>query len=69
MKLTLGVQALMSAIGELAKARGIEGSVRPKVNAYGELVIALIIPPRHPGEWTDAPAQSREEKATAREKR
>jgi hypothetical protein len=69
MKLTLGVQALMNAIGDLAKARGIAGAVRPTVNARGELVIALIIPPRHPGEWTDAPAQSREDKKTAREKR
>lgn len=41
------------AIADLAKARGLDRArVREKVNAQGELVIALIIPPKYPGEWS-----------------
>jgi hypothetical protein len=41
-------------IADLAKAKGLANArVREKVNAKGELVIALIIPPSRPGEWTE----------------
>jgi hypothetical protein len=42
---TLGARALMSAIDELAKVRGIVGArVAYKQNAAGEHVVALIFP-------------------------
>jgi hypothetical protein len=41
------------AIAELAKAKGLaHARVDHKVNDRGELVIALILPPSRPGEWT-----------------
>jgi hypothetical protein len=39
----LGTRALMTAVGELAKARGVaDARVAYKVNAKGEHVVALI---------------------------
>jgi hypothetical protein len=41
------VNALKLAIAELAKAKGIKGArVLDKLNARGEVVIALILPQR-----------------------
>jgi hypothetical protein len=41
------VNALKLAIAELAKAKGIQGArVLDKLNARGEVVIALILPKR-----------------------
>ena len=64
--MTLMVRALMQQIADLAKSKGIVGRVLSKVNAHGELVIALLIPPRLPGEW-DEP--TREQKKASRESR
>lgn len=48
----------MSEIAALAKAKGFtDARVLDKVNARGELVIGVLIPPRHPGEWTAAKAE------------
>ncbi len=80
---TLLVRALMTEIGDLAKAKGFSGSrVLHKVNARGELVLAVVIAPTTPGEWgpptpppprveATAPdaADSREAKRLARLKR
>ncbi|MGO9833317.1 MAG: hypothetical protein ACLP1X_03805 [Polyangiaceae bacterium] len=63
------IRALMHSIGDLAKEKGIDGRVASKVNARGELVIALLIPPRTPGEWADAPKPTREQKRASREAR
>jgi hypothetical protein len=42
------VGQLKSAIRELLRARGVEGSVVDKVNAHGELVIAVVLNERCP---------------------
>jgi hypothetical protein len=48
---TVLLRALMAQIHDLAKAKGFtESRVLHKVNARGELVIGLLIPPRTPGE-------------------
>ena len=45
--MNLLVSQLKIAIAELAKAKGIEGAkALEKVNKYGEVVIALILPAR-----------------------
>jgi hypothetical protein len=62
------VRALMQEIEDLAKSKGIVGRVLSKVNVHGELVIALLIPPRHPGEWDDGKA-TRDQKKASRESR
>lgn len=50
------VNSLKAAIAELAKKKGLtRARVLDKVNAYGELVIALVIPPDRKGEWDDHP--------------
>jgi hypothetical protein len=44
------VQQLKAAIDELAKKKGLSGArVLDKVNRYGEIVIALILPRDPPG--------------------
>jgi hypothetical protein len=65
----LVVRALMQAIDDLAKSKGIVGRVLYKTNAYGELVIALLVPPRHPGEWGETEKATREQKKASRESR
>jgi hypothetical protein len=46
---TLGARALMAAVEELAKARGLIGCrVAYKRNAKGEHVVALIFPSQGP---------------------
>jgi hypothetical protein len=53
--LSLGVRVLMGAIEALAKSKGFaDVRVLPKVNARGELVLGVIIPPRTPREWGDS---------------
>lgn len=52
--MNLLINALKNALHQLAIAKGVTGGrVLHKVNARGELVVALIIPPSRPGEWTD----------------
>jgi hypothetical protein len=52
MNLTIGVRVLMGRIDDLAKNSGFPASrAAAKVNTRGELVIAVLIPPRHPDEW------------------
>ncbi len=52
--MNLLVNALKNAIADLAQQKGLERTrVEHKVNARGELVIASIMPPSRPGEWTD----------------
>jgi hypothetical protein len=66
----LGLRALMNRFEEAARERGYPTARGAwKVNARGELVIALIIPPRTPGEWDDEPRATREQKKAAREAR
>jgi hypothetical protein len=52
MNLTMGVRALVAQAHELAKKLGFAGArVDVKVNARGELVVGILIPPRTPDEW------------------
>ena len=52
--MNLFVNQLKGELADLAKAKGLETArVLDKVNARGELVVAIIIPPSRPGEWTD----------------
>ena len=49
---TTGVRVLMGQMADSAHKMGFSSSrVDVKVNARGELVIAVLIPPRHPDEW------------------
>ncbi len=51
--MNLLVNQLKLALGELAKKKGLKDArVDHKVNAKGELVIAIIVPPSREGEWT-----------------
>jgi hypothetical protein len=51
--MNLLLNQVKAAIAELARAKGLTNArVDHKVNDRGELVIALILPPTHPGEWT-----------------
>ena len=66
--MNLVVHALMQQIEDLAKAKGFTAArVLSKVNAYGELVIAVLIAPRTPNEW--GPPATREQKKASRESR
>lgn len=48
--MNLLVQQLKASIAELARNKGLSGArVLEKVNRYGEVVIALILPPRGGG--------------------
>lgn len=67
--MNLWIRALMTSVDDLAKAKGVTGRVLSKVNARGELVIALVIPPRTPGEWAERPEATREQKRASREER
>jgi hypothetical protein len=67
--MNLWVRALMTSIDDLAKAKGVIGRVLSKVNVRGELVIALLIPPRTPGEWGEPPKTTREQKRASRGER
>jgi hypothetical protein len=50
--MNLLVNQLKHALADLAKAKGLPNArVLDKVNARGELVIAIIVPPSRPGEW------------------
>jgi hypothetical protein len=52
MELTTGLRVLMGQIADSAHKMGFSSSrVDVRVNARGELVIAVLIPPRHPDEW------------------
>ncbi len=52
MELATDVRVLMGQIADSAQKVGFSSShVDVKVNARGELVIAILIPPRHPDEW------------------
>lgn len=52
MHLTIGVRAMMSQIDDIAKRTGFANArVDVKVNMRGELVVALLIPPRTRDEW------------------
>jgi|HubBroStandDraft_1064217.scaffolds.fasta_scaffold117285_2 hypothetical protein len=52
MNLTIAARVLMGQIDDLAKKVGfLAARVDVKVNAHGELVIAVLIPPRTPDEW------------------
>jgi hypothetical protein len=68
--MNLLVHAIMAQIGAIAVAKGFEGArVLSKVNRHGELVIALLIPPRTPGEWEPEGLQARELKRQSRQQR
>jgi hypothetical protein len=59
MELSLGVRVLMGALEALAKSKGFaDVRVLPKVNARGELVLGVILPPRTPREWSDSTERS-----------
>lgn len=50
------VQQLKAAIDDLAKKKGLRGArVLDKVNRYGEIVIALILPRDPPGGGSPGP--------------
>jgi hypothetical protein len=69
---TLLVQAILQQLQELATRKGLlSARVASKVNDRGELVLALIIPARYPGEWQkpeDEP-DDRERKRLSRQQR
>jgi hypothetical protein len=71
MHLTLGVRVLMNELEALAKSKGFGmARVQAKVNVRGELVLAVIVPARTPGEWGEPPELDvREAKRRARERR
>lgn len=47
------VNALKSALSELVKKKELKNArVLARVNARGEMVVAIIVPPSRPGEWT-----------------
>jgi hypothetical protein len=71
MHLTLGVRVLMKELEALAKSKGFGmARVQAKVNVRGELVLAVIIPARTPGEWGEpSDLDAREAKRCARERR
>lgn len=65
--MNLGLQALMRRVEEVAREKGYNAArVLSKVNAHGEFVIALLIPPRTPGEWG---SPTREQRRVSREAR
>ena len=65
MDLTTGVRVLMGQIANSAQKMGFSSSrVDVRVNARGELVIAVLIPPRHPDEW--GPPSTFDERQAAR---
>lgn len=64
------VRAVMTAIEETAKAKGLPGRVLSKINGHGQLVIALIVDADFPGQWDDGAAGGgRDAKKAARERR
>ena len=68
--MNLLVQAVMAQIEDLARAKRLDRArVLSKVNHRGELVVALIIPPRTPGEWGPPHPTDRELKRQSRDKR
>jgi hypothetical protein len=53
--MSLFMNQVKNAIAELAERKSLTSArVDHKVNAKGELVIALIIPPSKPGERTES---------------
>jgi hypothetical protein len=68
--MNLLVRAVMGAIQDVAREKGLhDARVACKVNARGELVIALLVPERAPGEWralAQQPVDQREAKRLAR---
>jgi hypothetical protein len=69
MDLPVEVQTLMIEIRALVQTKFERARVQPKVNAKGDLVIGVIIPPREPGEWVSPRVDAREAKRLARERR
>lgn len=70
MELTTGVRVLMGQIADSAQKMGFSSSrVDVRVNARGELVIAVLIPPRHPDEWGPPTADRGEAVRVARHRR
>jgi hypothetical protein len=70
MDMPLAVSVLMRELEALTQSKGFsKARVKSKVNARGELVLGVIIPPRTPNEWGDPPSALREEKRRSREKR
>jgi hypothetical protein len=68
--MNLLVQTMMAQIGDLAKDKGFDQArVQSKVNRWGELVIALLVPPRTPDEWSHTPVSDRELRRRARQER
>jgi hypothetical protein len=52
MNLTVGIRALMGQIADLAHEKGFDNArVDVKISVGGELVVAVLIPPRVPQEW------------------
>ena len=50
--MNLLVRAVASALADIATAKGLENArVDWKTNKRGELVIAIIVPPKFPGQW------------------
>jgi hypothetical protein len=69
---TLLIQAILQQLQDLATRKGLVGArVASKVNDRGELVLALIIPPRYRGEWEkpEGKPDDRERKRLNRERR
>jgi hypothetical protein len=60
----------VARLEELAHKDGYAGARwATKVNAAGQLVVALILPPRHEGEWAAAAVDAREAKRLESQKR
>ena len=62
MDLTTGMRVLMGQIADLANKMGFSAArMDAKVNARGELVIGVLVPPRHPDEWGPPSTHDRRE--------
>jgi hypothetical protein len=68
--LPVWASASMAHLEALAHRNGYAGARwAKKVNAAGHLVIALVLPPRHEGEWAAPKVDAREAKRLERQKR
>jgi hypothetical protein len=70
MDLSANLGTLMQDLETLAKSRGFaHARVLSKVNFRGELVLGIILRPKASGRGREPPADAREEKRLARERR
>jgi hypothetical protein len=58
--MNLGIKALMAKVEQAARDAGFsKARVLYKTNRFGELVIAVLIPPRYEHEWDETSESKR----------